>query len=325
MIALTKTGIPTIDLLLDFFLERYLFEQRKRQGQPRPWSDWPELCEYRFCNSFREHDKGSIWLQDNWILPNATDPDLTFAVIVYRLGCNHPDTAELIGYPIPWQSERYLEAMQRRGEKALSQYYTGYRLPIPTQKGTLRLPGLAQLLSDYWARRQELRAVLTPGWTLLRAHELLCTFPAMGEFRSAQVLADLKQVPPLSQAPDFWTFCAIGPGSQRGLNRLRGYPVEKKWDSMIWRQHVEQLGVIVRKVLRETNGALPLPDNQNINNLLCETDKLLRIRSGEKHNCRRYIPSVAVEAPQSDAARSIRTASRNGRRKENPQGPLSQH
>jgi hypothetical protein len=302
MVVLPKTGVAMIDELLDFFLERYLIEQRRRQGLPWPWTDWPELREFRWCNSFREQDRGSVWLQDNWILPHADDFDLVFAVAVYRLGCNLPETAELIGYPCPWRPERYLEALSSCGKKALSKAYT---LPIPP-KGVLRFPYLVELLSSYWERREELRAVLTPGQTLRQAHELLCTFPEMSDFRSAQILADLKQIPPLAQASDVWTFCAVGPGSARGMSRMRGYPKNKSWNEAAWRRRLEQLGVIFRKVLLATNGYLPIPDNQNLNNILCEFDKLQRIRNGEKHNLRRYYPGAKHFDGEPDDARKTR-------------------
>ena len=46
----------------------------------------------------------------------------------------------------------------------------------------------------------------------------------LGPFLAAQIVADLKHVAPLDAATDWWTLARPGPGSERGLNRVRGRP-----------------------------------------------------------------------------------------------------
>ena len=59
--------------------------------------------------------------------------------------------------------------------------------------------------------------------------------PGFESFMTAQVVADMKYVPPLKNARDWQTFAAPGPGSKRGLNRVLGRPVDAPWrDDTVW-------------------------------------------------------------------------------------------
>ena len=50
---------------------------------------------------------------------------------------------------------------------------------------------------------------------------LLAGFHGLGGgFISGQIVADMKYVAPLRDAPDWWNFAVSGPGSRRGLNRV---------------------------------------------------------------------------------------------------------
>jgi 5-hmdU DNA kinase-like protein len=72
-----------------FINERHAIKLRKESGAPRPWTRDPFLGEFRFCNVNREDDRVTRWLAKNWRKPHAKDPDLWFALTVFRRGFNN--------------------------------------------------------------------------------------------------------------------------------------------------------------------------------------------------------------------------------------------
>src|SRR5215813_2551463 len=101
----TKTEIAQIkdpvQRLFAFAQERYNIFLRRNAGEKPPWTKDPVLRDYRFCNVYREDDRVTIWIRENWREPHADDPDLWFAMAVARL-VNWPDSLAALGYPVPW-------------------------------------------------------------------------------------------------------------------------------------------------------------------------------------------------------------------------------
>src|ERR1700751_77033 len=101
--------IPGFPDFVHFIQERYAIKVRRESGQPWPWTDDPMLRDYYFCNLHREDDKVTRWLASNWPHPHADDPDLWFALTVFRRGFNNPSVGDELGYPVPWQPQKYLD------------------------------------------------------------------------------------------------------------------------------------------------------------------------------------------------------------------------
>jgi hypothetical protein len=92
-------------------------------------------------------------------------------------------------------------------------------------------------------------------------------------FLAAQIIADLKYTPRLSEAVDWETWCSPGPGSMRGLNRLTGTVLTKRWDPGQFRQAITDLRKIVFQEVMSM-------DAQDMQNCLCEYDKYVRAKEG---------------------------------------------
>src|SRR6266851_4462047 len=227
--------------LLYWIVEREAIRCRRAEGAPAPWTDDPILREASFCNVHREDDRVTRWIATNWREPNADNPDLWFAMCAARL-VNWPDTLALIGFPVPWQPENFLGVMAARkagGEKC---YHMAYRIRADSKSGR-DTPSyqVADVFNPLWKARERLRP--RPGETLAAWHARLRKFHGFGGdgFMAGQVVADLKYVAPLRHAPDWWTFAAIGPGSQRGLNRILGRAVDAKWNEHRWHAELRRL------------------------------------------------------------------------------------
>jgi alpha-glutamyl/putrescinyl thymine pyrophosphorylase clade 1 len=269
--------------LFAFAQERDRIYERKEMFQHPPWTEDPILRDYRFCCVYREKDKVTRWIADNWREPHKNDPDLWFAMCVARL-MNKPTTLAALGYPVPWDRRHYLTTMKnlkKSGEKIFNAAY------IVSTNGIMasKVVYLADdVLEPLWLARERLRP--KHGDTLQSYHVLLGQMQGFGSFMTAQVIADLKYVDPLFTAGDWDTFAASGPGSRRGLNYVLGRPRKSPWTEDEWRL---ELGRLRERLLPMFRGAgMEEPHAQDVQNLLCEWSKYWRAATEGKMPKQRY-------------------------------------
>jgi 5-hmdU DNA kinase-like protein len=277
--------------LLYFICEREAIRQRREVGQPWPWTDDPILQEWSFCCIRREDDKVTRWITENWRTPHADDADLWFAMAVARL-VKWPDTLAELGFPIPWDRERFISILQARASRGEQVWGAAYNISN-NGKSIPKAEVKAGELNALWSRRTKLCP--RPDDSLLGFYARLRDMDGFASFMAAQVTADIKYVPPLLQARDWWTFAAPGPGSKRGLNRVLGRPVDAAWKSDdSWRAALCRLHEAITPEL-ERMGIERL-HAQDLQNALCETDKYLRVKLGEGKPKRKYRPPNATMA-----------------------------
>src|ERR1700752_355827 len=117
--------------LWDWIAERHRIYLKKSAGEPPPWTEDETMRRYRFCNVFRELDKVTVWLRENWRDPYADSDSLWIAMCLARQ-INWPETLAEIGFPEHgYDAEavrQALAARKLRGEKV----YTGaYMISAP--------------------------------------------------------------------------------------------------------------------------------------------------------------------------------------------------
>lgn len=266
-----------VDMVLKFIQARHDIYLRRKLGQVPPWTEDPILSEYRFCNVYRELDKVTIWIHQNWLKPNLRNPDVWFAMVVARF-LNHPDTLQDIGFPVPFKPFSLMSACAER--KGLGkQVFTGAYI-IHADIKSVGVPK-PEYLTDkvfmpLWNARKKLRP--KSGEPLEAFFGRLRQFHDMGSFMSAQVVADVKwSLPPFT--PDWWTFAASGPGSKRGLNRVLGRDVKAPWAEEDWKTNILLLRDQVNSEITKWDYAVLCA--QNLQNVLCEVDKYERVRLGQ--------------------------------------------
>jgi alpha-glutamyl/putrescinyl thymine pyrophosphorylase clade 1 len=277
----------TIDTtrLLYWIREREAIRLRRAAGQSRSWTDDPILATWSFTNVRREYDYVTTWIRENWREPHAADQDLFFAMAVARL-VNWPDSLAAIGFPLPWNRERFTAALQARMAEGHTTWGPAYNI----SNAGKRLPKVdvvAGELDALWARRKQLRP---------RAEDSLHTFygrlrqmRGFDSFMAGQVVADTKYVEPLKSARDWWTFAAPGPGSEPGLNRVLGRPKDTPWrDEDAWRAALARLHEMITPDLAHIGvGRLCAQDLQHC---LCEFNKYEKTRLGEGKPKRKFVP-----------------------------------
>jgi hypothetical protein len=248
---------------------------KRKAGVPKPLTDDPILRNWRFCNMYRELDTVTIWLRVNWREPHVDDPDLWFAFVVARL-VNKISTLEALGYPVPWNRERFLEVMASTKKPYGAAYVIS---PPPGGKGGEGNKPFDQadlVLDPLWEARERKRP--RQGGLIEDFYKDLFEQPGMGTFLCGQVIADVKYVEPLRSAADWTTFAAPGPGSRIGLNYLLGRGRGTNWREADWRR---ELGKLQRQLeSRWAEVGMEPPHGQDLNNQLCEWSKHEDMRLG---------------------------------------------
>lgn len=264
--------------LWQFVRERHMIYLRRTAGEPWPWTQDPILQRFRFCNCYRELDTVTAWLRQNWYIPHAGDPDLWFAAAVAR-HLNLPAALEELGWPLPWDPERFRSTVRRRISNGQRAYSAAYLIRASRENGGQKEDYLVdRVLTPMWEAREELR----PRWGE-DLHDFwlrLCGQFGVASFMAGQVVADAKFHGRLKGSQDWWVFAPPGPGSQRGLNYVLGRPPGQMWRLDDWRVQIESTRIFLNlraSRYAETSG-WPMISGQDTQNCLCEHSRYEKTR-----------------------------------------------
>ena len=117
----------------------------------------------------------------------------------------------------------------------------------------------------------------------------LTKFYGWNTFLAGQVAADLTYYPQeLGLAEDLYEWAPMGPGSSRGLNRLLGRPLNKSWEQ-------SEFNAALRNIRIDISEHVGLEDLtlHDVQNCMCELDKMWRVLSGEGAPRSIYVPERA--------------------------------
>jgi len=265
----------------NYMIERHSIYERRAEGQPYPWTKDPILNEYSFCNVYRELDRVTIWIRENWREPYADHPNLPFAMAMARQ-INWPDTLEEIGFPEHWNPERIKAIMQGRLNRK-EKVYTGAYMLTGTLGGTKVEQTIDKILTPlYEMPPRIINNSLEETW------KRYLPYPGFSGFMAYEVVTDLRHTKHLENAEDIMTWANPGPGAKRGLNRIHGRELEKNIPK-------KQLISEMKQLLDLCNMA-PLPlEMRDIEHCLCEFDKYERVRLGQGKPRAKYKPKIQEE------------------------------
>ena len=265
----------------NYMIERHSIYERRAEGQPYPWTKDPILNEYSFCNVYRELDRVTIWIRENWREPYADHPNLPFAMAMARQ-INWPDTLEEIGFPEHWNPERIKAIMQGRLNRK-EKVYTGAYMLTGTLGGTKVEQTIDKILTPlYEMPPRIINNSLEETW------KRYLPYPGFSGFMAYEVVTDLRHTKHLENAEDIMTWANPGPGAKRGLNRIHGRELEK---SIPKTQLISEM-----KELLDLCNMAPLPlEMRDIEHCLCEFDKYERVRLGQGKPRAKYKPKIQEE------------------------------
>ncbi len=260
-------------------------------GQPY-WTDDPILRAYRFCNVRREDDRVTVWVRQHIREPYADHPYLWLMLCIARQ-INWPDTLEDLIFNGAWPDRDIFDpremtiVLNRRKDRGDKVYTGAYMISAPATKGQDKQAYIAEtVIGDLWKRRDTFAR--WDGATLQRTHERITRSNGWGQFMAYQAVVDMRFTALLDNAEDRLTWAAAGPGTIRGLNRLHGRKVDA---ALSQGQALSEMRAIYKVVQQETDVAMDFSD---VPNILCETDKYLRVKNGEGKPRALYVPGRAA-------------------------------
>jgi len=269
-------NIKRVDDFNRFMVERHnIFIKKEINNEPYPWSDDAILTDYSFCNVYRELDRVTIWIRENWREPYADHPNLPFAMAVARQ-INWPDTLEEIGFPEEWRPQHVKNIMEDRMANK-QKVYTGAYMLTGTLGGTKIEQTVDKILTPLYARFPCHFSSLEDSW------RSFLPYAGFSDFMSYEVVTDLRHTKWLKDAPDIMTWANPGPGAMRGLNRIFGRPLDSKQKKPLFIQEMRDLLALLN------NEPLPL-EMRDIEHSLCEFDKYERARLGQGRPRAKYKP-----------------------------------
>ena len=272
-----------IDEFIEFIKEREKIRYRKESGLPRPWTDDLILATGYFCNVRRDDDKVTRFLRKEWYEPNKDQEDLWFAAAVAR-NVNLIDTLVELGYQSPWNADRFKKVIGDKQEAGELTYNSAYLIRAGYYDGKPKHEYLAdKMLTPLWENREAIR----PRWgdALNDFFNRLVSQHGFGSFLAGQVVVDTSQYGLLSDAPDRFRWCVIGPGSRQGLNILMGRPLKAPWSEKDFQEKVNELQDIVNERLKFKPPLIA----SDIQNCLCEASKYWKAKQGIQPVKRKYL------------------------------------
>jgi len=262
--------------------ERHRIWQKRQDGEKFPWTNDKILQTYSFCNVFRELDKVTIWLRENWKEPYADHPNLPFAMAMARQ-INWPETLEELGFPEHWNPERLKAIMQGRMDRG-EKVYTGAYMLTGTLGGTKVEQTIDKILTPLYENPPPIHHhSLQDSWA-----EYL-PYAGFSGFMAYEVVTDLRHTKYLNKAEDIMTWANAGPGAKRGLNRIYDRPLDQTIKGNQLTKEMELLlnfsdyeGILEKYV--------PNLEMREIEHCLCEFDKYERVRLGQGRPRSKYKP-----------------------------------
>jgi hypothetical protein len=263
--------VSSVEGFFYYINERHSITLKRSIGESFPWTDDEILQTYSFCNVFRELDKVTVWIRENWKEPYADHPNLPFAMAVARQ-INWPDTLQEIGFPEHWNPERVKAIMQSRLDRKEKVYTGAYMLT-----GTLGGTKVEQTIDKILTPLYESPPQIIP-YSLEETWKKYLPYPGFSGFMAYEVVTDLRHSKYLENADDIMTWANAGPGAKRGLNRIHGRPLEQTIKAKQLTEEMKELLAVSGDYLLDV---VPDLEMREIEHCLCEYDKYERVRLGE--------------------------------------------
>jgi len=262
-----------------------IYLKKEVGGHPKPWTDDPILRDYKFTNAFRQLDRGTIWLTDEFIGPHwDDDAGLIVANVAWYRMFNYWGTGAYLGWQTAWNPglvKRDLHANMKAGY----QVFTNAHI-IWSEEGMPKIDAIVDYAAAVWADRNRIASICLSN-RLESVFTQLNEYRGIGGFQAYEIVTDLRHTRLLENATDINTWANMGPGAKRGLLRL-GLPAKNA------KEGLASMGQLLgRSMFSKWGGDRPWVDElrlgahvpilelRDIEHSLCEFDKYCRVKFGE--------------------------------------------
>lgn len=282
--AVELTAAPEA-LFWYWITERHNIFMRRQRGEKPPWTADGILQRYKFTNPFRENDRGTVWLRENFLEPHAND-DLALLVgnICWYRAFNWWGTGARLGWRTEWDEAAIREDLEVALENK-EQVFTGAHI-VYSPPGLGKIEAITAVCAELWKLRHAVvdRALSSSRKKSLEAvFDLLKTVHCIGDFQAYEMVTDMRHTRLLDDATDIMLWANMGPGAKRGLQRLRMSTESRGVPSMrLLLSHAPGTGFApFFDSIAYPDGFWPVFEMRDIEHSLCEFDKYCRVLWGE--------------------------------------------
>lgn len=291
-----------LDRFLYWIHERHQIYLRKQAGEPKPWTNDVVLQRYYFTNPYRENDKTTVWFREHLRGFLQHTPQILFQTVAFRW-FNLISTGQRLKQMtrrtntrdnlLETWDENLAVKLLREINKTQPVFTGAFMVKVANGPPGCKIPQVCECITEVWKQRKRLVQVCHDDCRLEALWQELKKFRGLGGFLSYEIVCDLRYTDLLRKATDVNTFCNIGPGASRGLNRLAGRPIvmakggtkdSGRKPPYGWQQQMRKLLAVVK--LRLPN--MPKFEMREVEHSLCEYDKYERLLFNEGKSKRRY-------------------------------------
>ena len=288
-----------IEKFVAFIAEREAIRIRRFvMKKEEPWTKDPILQRYRFTNVHREDDAVSKHYQQV-VRDRYGDSSIVLpATVVYRWfnrpwtvlvdGTRIVSTCETLFGRTPLHDRSVFDMYINSGSIYILRdhivqlqppYVTGAYI-INGKPGYPKAEGVLQYI-DMWMRKewQDMWRIWKKDPPLLSNVYNEIDSEGLGSFMKGQIIADLKYVKFMKDAPDWWVWATPGPGSMRGLNIVYERDMDTPWKKGEWLPALQALNENVTPLLK--GYGMDRLHNQDLQNCLCEWSKYTKVATGQ--------------------------------------------
>lgn len=263
-----------LETVVYWIREREAIRRAKEAGMPKPWTRDPLLRDFRWCCVRRLDDKVSRELMTGWYADGQPAEQLVAAALGRLI--NWPEALFEATGNAPFRLGALPGmriALHARAARPAKIFTGAYVCPGVTGKNkvdsTLDLVELISARAD-----QIIRPTLKETWARL------VELDGLGSFLAGQIVADLAHLSTGAKWADRISWAPVGPGSARGMNRLRGRPKTKPLPQDQFDEELAEFSETLRPLVADIaiDRQLGAADFQSV---CCETDKYFRLRGAE--------------------------------------------
>lgn len=240
-------------------VERHEIYKRRSLCMRPPWTNNPIFRDYKFCNVFRQLDRGTETLGKMMIY--RIDHLRLWNIVWYRLFNFHENHA---WFDRPKELRAHMTRRWANGETLFTDAHM-----TCSRDGMPKFEVMLDTAETVWEMQHEGLQVCRDTQSMEEVFKWMKKFYAIGPFIAYEMVCDFRFLLECFKPTDTLTWANVGPGAKRGMQRLG---LEPTFDTM--------------RELLDNAPELECPwpfELREIEHWLCEFDKYCRIEEGATH------------------------------------------
>lgn len=260
-----------------------IYYKREHLHLPPPWTDDVILRNNRFCNVFREYDRGSKYLIDRILHSGLPWEYIVFNSIFYRK-FNKIKTYEFTRGLTPGKSLETLKEQIREFQKIEAPHGIAYRSDAsalaPDEKD--KIDKYFNQFPIIWNRIQKKKELYLGKYGADAVYKELLSYPGLGEFLAYQIFVDLSYSDQTEYNEE--DLVVAGPGCKRGINLVFEDKDGMSYEKCIYyivdhqQEFFQKFGIDPEHLFRERPVEKRRLNIMAVENIFCEISKYIKMK-----------------------------------------------